>query len=264
MAEQLNTGTQQGDASLAPEGHDEAMLQALDQNTQQTQQAAEGEAPTTGEEPELILGKFKSQEELAAAYQELQTKLSQGGAQQEQSQEEIQQTAEQAVEAAEGVDMASLSQEYAEAGELSQASYEALEKAGIPRTMVEQYIAGQEATAEATRNDILSDVGGEEEFGRISQWAVNNLSADQIERYNEAVDSGDGTRMREAVQSLAYQYTKANGSEPQLMGGSGGAAAGSSFESVAQLTAAMSDPRYASDPAYRNEVAQKLARSNVM
>jgi len=35
------------------------------------------------------------------------------------------------------------------------------------------------------------------------------------------------------------------------------------FESVAQVTEAMNDPRYANDPAYRKQVELKLAKSSV-
>jgi len=38
---------------------------------------------------------------------------------------------------------------------------------------------------------------------------------------------------------------------------------GSGFRSQAELVQAMSDPRYDSDPAYRQDVARKLERSNI-
>jgi hypothetical protein len=43
----------------------------------------------------------------------------------------------------------------------------------------------------------------------------------------------------------------------------GSQAQGDVFRSNAELTTAMKDPRYATDPAYRNDVA-KLGRSNIM
>lgn len=260
MVDAVNTGSAAAaEQTTAPEGHDQAMADAYEQS-----QAQETDTSTGG--GEKILGKFESHADLEAAYKELEAKLSGGEAGSNESApatDSQQQAAEQAVENAEGVDMQSLSQEYAENGSLAAESYEALEKAGISRDVVDQFIEGQEAKASAVQNEILSDIGGQEEFDRMASWASTNLSGEQLDRYNEAVGSGDHDRMREAVQSLAYQYTKANGSEPELVGG-GQAAAGSRFDSVAQLTEAMSDPRYATDPAYRKEVEQKIARSNVL
>ena len=36
------------------------------------------------------------------------------------------------------------------------------------------------------------------------------------------------------------------------------------YESLAQLTSDMSDPRYAEDPAFRSKVAARLQNSNVL
>ena len=48
-----------------------------------------------------------------------------------------------------------------------------------------------------------------------------------------------------------------------MQGGSGAVSSGGRFESTAELTAAMGDPRYAKDPAYRQAVADKLAKSSL-
>jgi hypothetical protein len=272
----VNTGAATNpEQTDAPEGHDEEMVAAYEKS----QEAATGTDTSTAEQEgggEKILGKFNSQEELAEAYRNLEAKLSQGGQAQgegeqggstatpEEGEQERTQAAEEAVEKAEGVDMDSLSKEYLEQGDLTDESYEALEKAGIPRQVVQEYIEGQEARASQYQEQTLEAVGGEEEFGKMSEWASSNLSADQIDRYNAAVDSGDPARMQEAVKALAFEYSKARPSEPELLGGGNTHSAGDRFESVAQLTEAMSDPRYQSDPAFRKEVEQKLSRSNVM
>jgi len=136
-----------------------------------------------------------------------------------------------------------------------------LEKAGIPRAFVDQYIAGIEAQAKAYREQLMEEIGGEEAFAAMAAWAVANLSEKELEDYNEAVDSGDLSMVRSAVMSLAFRYQQAVGRDPKLISGQAGGPAG--FESIAQLTAAMKDPRYETDPAYRREVEQRLARSNI-
>lgn len=268
MVESLNTGAHV-DASHtpAPEGHDQAMADAFDK----AQELATGADTTTGQEAgEKILGKFDSYEDLAAAYRELESKFSRGEHKQqqdtvtpEQHEAERQAAAEEAVSRAEGVDMETLSQEYLQNGSLSDASYEALEKAGIPRSVVDEYIQGQEARATQLQEQVVESIGGQEAFQRVVEWAATNLSEAQIEAYNRAVDSHDPQRMQEAVQALAYQYSQARPQEPNLVGGNG-QGRGDVFESVAQLTEAMGDPRYHSDPAYRRQVEQKLARSNIL
>lgn len=266
----VNTGAAtDGGHTPAPEGHDQQMAQAYDES----QQAAQGTDTAVADqsaESEKILGKFETQDQLIEAYRNLEAKLSQGRQQESQQgeylegEEERTRAAEEAVARAEGVDMESLSQEYFQNGDLSDQSYEALEKAGIPRQVVKEYIEGQEARAYQYQTQALEAIGGEEEFAKISEWAAANLDPAQIERYNAAVDSGDASRMQEAVKALAYEYSRARPQEPSLLGGGNTNGVGERFESVAQLTEAMSDPRYHNDPAYRKEVEQKLARSNIM
>ena len=275
MVDQVNTGDQNAsDSTAAPEGHDEAMAAKFDEAQNR---AAEGgsEAPTEESGEEKILGKFNSVEDLAAAYTELEKKLGQGGNQEEDtngkdeesnSGEEMSEEAEAAEKASEAsLDIQSMSDYYAQHGSLSEEHYETLEKAGIPRTFVDQYIEGVQARAAQMEASIYESVGGQENYQQMTQWAAQNLPQDQIEAFNQAVDSNDLNQVRNAVQSLAYQYQQANPSEPSLVTNSQrGAAQGDVFESVAQLTAAMKDPRYESDPAYRRQIEQKLARSSVI
>lgn len=71
----------------------------------------------------------------------------------------------------------------------------------------------------------------------MAQWALANLSKEDLNRYNLAVESGDMDTVRSAVMSLAYRYQKAVGSDPKLVNGQNGGGAGG-YESLAQLTAA--------------------------
>jgi hypothetical protein len=48
-----------------------------------------------------------------------------------------------------------------------------------------------------------------------------------------------------------------------MLTGSAPRNSGDTFRSQAELVAAMSDPRYDRDPAYRADVADKLERSNI-
>ena len=253
--ESLNTGAE-AQVVAAPEGHDAEMIARVDAKEAEISKPSE----FTEQPPEKILGKFDTQEDLAKAYTELEKKL--GQPKQEEATPEL--TEDKAAELVDkaGLDMDSLSAEYYKSGDLSEASYEALEKAGISKEYVDQYISGVEATANQLKDSIFEEVGGEEQYGAMTEWAKASMSQEALVEYNAAVETGDVSTVKAAVMSLAYRYQQANGTTPKLVGG--GQAGVSGYGSLAQLTAAMKDARYTTDPAYRNEVQEKLGRSNIM
>jgi len=224
--------------------------------------------------PEGLPEKFNSVEDLAKSYAELEKKL--GG----QSKEEVDpvskatvksdapksdgklEIAEQAVSDA-GLDMTSLQKEYSEKGELDSKSYEALEKVGISKQYVDNYIAGQEAIASQQANEIKQTVGGDDVYQDMVDWASKNMTDGEKQAYNKAVNSGDMDTVKLAVNALKGQFERANGIEPTLVTGKAQPTAEQGFESWAQVTEAMSNPRYAKDIAYQNEVKNKLANSNL-
>jgi len=257
MADIINTG---GEAvSKAPVGHDEAMVAKVD-----AAEAALVEAAKPAEAPaeELIGGKFKSQEDLLKAYQEAERRLSGAPAPKAEGAAPLTEEGATDLIAKAGIDMDAMSTFFETNGELGSEHYEALEKAGVPRAYVDQYIAGAEAEGVKARDQILGEVGGADQFQVMTQWAMANMSPTALQEYNDAVDSGEISVVRSAVMGLAYRYQRENGRDPKLVGGaaSGGAAG---YASIAQLTEAMKDPRYSNDPAYRKDVEQRLSRSNI-
>jgi hypothetical protein len=224
--------------------------------------------------PDGLPEKFNSVEDLVKSYSELEKKL--GG----QSKEAIDpvskatqkteasksdgklEIAEQAVADA-GLDMSSLQKEYSEKGELDDKSYEALEKVGISKQYVDNYIAGQEAIANQQAVEIKETVGGDEAYQEMVDWASKNMTEGEKQAYNKAVNSGDMDTVKLAVNALKGQFERANGVEPKLVTGKAQPTAEQGFESWAQVTEAMSNPRYAKDIAYQNEVKNKLANSNL-
>ena len=162
------------------------------------------------------------------------------------------------------VDMAKLSEEFEANGKLSDATYDALKAKGFDKGVVSNYIAGQQARAEQIRTDVFKTVGGEDKYTEMVTWAKGALTPAEANAYDEAVNSGDMAKINLAVSGLFGKYTNANGREPSLVGGTRGASGPAPFESVAQLTAAMRDSRYAKDPAYRKEVENRLAASSIL
>lgn len=233
--------------------------------------------PDQEQRPDWLPEKFKNAEQMAEAYSNLEKKLGSGEQeQQEEPQEEYveEQTEEvpdteaeqsqvrEAVEAA-GVDFNSLQGEYDETGELSEQSYNALAEAGFPQDLVNSWIAGQEALANNYQSSVYESVGGEEAYGEMIGWASENLSQGEIAAYDRAVASGDIDMVNLAVSGLQTKYQAAEGTDPSLIEGQSSNSSGGNYSSWAEVTQAMRDPRYQSDPAYRQSVTDKLARSNV-
>lgn len=253
MAEAVNTVDPTTSQSTPPEGHDQSMIDKVNQIDTTLQQQQQQTPPA----PEPILGKFNSVADLEAAYKELEQKL---GQQPTQSGPMTEERMDELVEAA-GIDIDTMADYYLEKRELTADHYAELEKAGIPRSAVDQYIRGVEAEAAQARESLMAELGGEDTFNAMVGWAKANMSPAEVQAYNDAIDEGDDYAIRSAVMGLAYRYQRAVGSDPQLLNGNSGGVGG--YESVAQLTEAMSDARYHKDPAYRKEVEQKLARSNI-
>ncbi len=232
----------------------------------------------TQSKPEGLPEKFNSVEELVKSYSELEKKLGEQSQPKESvdpvSKTEVKEEtkeeqpksdldiATKAVDSA-GLNMDSLAEEYAKEGKLADKSYQSLEKAGIPKEYVDRFIAGQQAIADQQSASVKNMVGGAESYDAMSEWASNNLSETEKQAYNTAVNSKDLEAVKLAVVGLKARYAQATGSEPKLVEGKASPSGEQGFESWAQVTQAMSDPRYSKDPAYQAEVKNKLANSKI-
>lgn len=213
----------------------------------------------TQERPEWLPEKFKSPEDMAAAYSELERKLSSGEklTDEEKSLAISKDSAESAVEKA-GLDFDALAQKYAEKGALEDSDYEALEKSGLARSVVDNYIKGQQALAAQFESKIYEQFGDKDAYQEMVQWASSNLSEAQIDLFNQAVESGDIEKALFAINGLKAQYTAANGSEPSRSLNGKPATGGPRYQSEAEMIRDMQDPRYWSDQAFREEVDRKF------
>ena len=150
--------------------------------------------------------------------------------------------------------------EWAETQEVSEDTVAALEAAGIPRDIFNLYLEGLKAQTTVLVNQIHEIAGGREAYETATAWAAKNLKADEIEAFNTALDD---PKLREtAITGLIARHQKAAPSEGRIVTPSDTPPAGSDvFADRSELVAAQKDPRYATDPKYRQEVADKLARS---
>ena len=222
------------------------------------------------EENELLAGKYKNAEELEQAYIELQKKL---GSSEEESEEDPSTLDEQEEEWSTGAQViADASKEYFDnEGKLSDETMQKFTEMSST-DLVNAYMeiqknspAPQEAAADLTdaeMNSVYNSAGGEKEYQRLVGWASENLAENKLDAFNSIVNQGDATAIQIAVAGLRSEYESQEGYEGRMLQGKG-ARTTDAFRSQAEVVAAMGDPRYERDEAYRQDVYDKLERSNI-
>ena len=240
---------------------------------------AEQEALAVGEQAEadqqqMLAGKFKDAEALEQAYIELQKKLGTNESDNTEAQQETEESEpEEKVEEEEGNPNFNLlnkaSEEfYSNDGQVSPETLEELGKLDS-NDLISAYIElqGQQRQSndltDAQANEIKSLAGGDEGYTELTKWAADSLDEGFIKAYDSIVESGDVRMIQLAVAGLKAEYEKANGFEGQMLTGKAAQAKADVFRSQAEVVAAMQDPRYDRDPAYRQDVFAKLDRSNL-
>jgi len=218
--------------------------------------------------------RFNTVEDLEKSYKELQreyTKLKEGKTADKEVTPEvtppdplkIQETEAKEVVEAKGLDFDAFQQEFQQQGELSEESFKKLEEAGIPKAFVDSYIEGQKVIAQQTTSRVYDAVGGEETYKGMLEWAKANLSDSEKQAFNRAVEGSLADTLL-AVKGLHSDYVKKVGSEgTPIMGEGGDVSAGSVYRSWAEVSKAMSDPRYQKDSAYRADVERRLSKSKL-
>ena len=117
--------------------------------------------------------------------------------------------------------------------------------------------------SDAQVNTVMNAAGGEANYDTVIEWAAANLPEKQIDAFDSVVDSGNPAAIGIAFQGLQASYNEANGYEGRMLQGKPASSRGSVFRSQAELVAAMGDPRYDNDPAYRADVVEKLNNSDL-
>ena len=201
-----------------------------------------------------LAGKYKNTEELEAAYLELQKKL---GSQDNDVQTEPDETPE--------VDwLAEATRAINESGQLSEELTQqiaGMDPVDVFQAMKDGYTQAPDLSQDQV-NAVTNSVGGVEAYQALVQWAQDNWDPAQVESFDRVMDSGDINNIMFAVQALYYNYTDKMGSDGNTLQGKP-AEAQSGFRSQQELIQAMNDPRYDNDPAYRQDVIDKLDRSNL-
>ena len=234
---------------------------------QKASQQTPKEVPQEEERPEWLDEKFKSPEDLAKAYNELQSKLGDQTNEETTSDNTDGDKSDSDSTETEGAPMSGVvdaaTAEFSEKGELSDKTFDALEQAGLPRDMVENYIQGQEAIALGQAAEVQQTIGGLGNYEAMAEWASENLGDEDLDAFNTIVETGTVDQAKVAVKGLYSQFLSAGGKPPQLIQGDTVGSGLKPYTSSAQITEAMRDPRYKNDPAFRDNVEKRLAVSDV-
>ena len=251
------------------------------------------------QQEQLLAGKYKNAEELEQAYVELQKKLGDNdGLQEGQETQEVEAKeepeTEQDIYKEDGsVNYETVNKDYGETignlfkdsnvdpysiadhfyknnGQITQEMHDQLTGAGIAKEAVDAYLSGRAKemgmNSDLNQGDIDSiknSVGGERAYEALMTWAGQNLSQDSINSFDNLINTGDKGSIQLAINGLVAQYQNDAGYEGRMLQGKPSKTSTDVYQSQAQLVAAMSDPRYDNDPAYRQDVIAKLDRSDL-
>ena len=245
----------------------------LDNLTAEEQDSLQVGEQLSQQEEKLYAGKYKDAQELEKAYVELQKKLGEGG--------ETASAEEQPDEKPKFSEGATLitdaSKEYFDNG--NKLSDETLAKFSSmsSQDLIKAYLEVQSnpeyqqpvnaepapAITDAEINQIKNSAGGEQAYANIINWSKSNLDKSAISAFDQVVETGSIEAIKLAVSGLKAEYDAANGVEGRMVTGKAPTKSGDVFRSQAELVAAMNDPRYDRDPAYRQDIIEKLDRSDL-
>ena len=226
------------------------------------------------QQDQLLAGKYKNAQELEKAYIELQGKL--GESKEDTETTTAKEEPEEKPTLSEGATLiTSASEEYfANDNKLSDetlAKFSSMSSQDLIKAYMEvqsspefqQQQAAPVEISEAQVNQIKNAAGGDAAYSNIINWSKANLPKEQLSAFDNVVDTGNVQAINLAVAGLKAQYDNANGVEGRMVTGKPPTNSGDVFRSQAELVAAMSDARYDRDPAYRQDIIEKLDRSDL-
>ena len=236
----------------------------------ESEEAVEAVPEAQTDRPEWLPEKFKSPEDMANAYSELEKKMGAGAKEDQQEQEEERETTDEEEQPDDNTKedtntndvIVEASKEFFENdGVISEETYKNLAEVGLPKELVDSYAAGQQALMQSEEGSIKAVADGN--WDQMAEWASNNLTPEEINTFDDIVQNGTVDQAKLAAKGLYAQYKAENGVAPRLTQGSVTGSATMPFKSNQELARAMSDPRYKSgDKAYHEEIDRRIAVSN--
>ena len=263
---------------------------------------AEAESLKVGEElmakqNKMLAGKYKSVDELEAAYNELQKKLGDAPAETQTEETEAEAEPEYNLSTEDGkpdyntanelygeqlgdlfksndIDPFAMSKHFEENnGTLSEDMYEQLQKAGLSKSVVDNYLDGvrnevglnpdtpEPILSEAEVKEVKNLAGGEEGYDALMEWASNNLTKEDAKNYDDVLATANKSAIQFAVKALMGQYEDSQGRDSRIV--TGKESSTENYRSMAEVVRDMNKREYQTDEAFRDDVLRKLAQSNL-
>tara|TARA_R100001594_G_scaffold120694_1_gene156348 strand:+ start:681 stop:1517 length:837 start_codon:yes stop_codon:yes gene_type:complete len=238
----------------------------------------------TSQQDQLLAGKYEDAQQLEKAYIELQKKLGENGQEEKTGEPEAEtevdaekadtEETEKDTElspAAELITSAS-DEYYSNDGKLSPETVEKFSSMSS-KELVEAYLQVQSNLpqggledsgdiSDSTVNEVKNFAGGEQSYQDMVNWASDNLDSKSIQAFDSIINTGSVDAIKLAVSGLKSQYQNAVGYEGTMLSGKAPKTSKDVYRSQQELVAAMSDRRYDKDPAYRQDVIERLSRSD--
>lgn len=162
---------------------------------------------------------------------------------------------------------AKIEAEYEENSELSAESLKALEDAGFKPSFVKSFLQGQESMATQYVNQIVEYAGGKAQWDVLIGHLQSN-SPETVDMLEQAIQRQDINAVRATINLAKASHKSKFGAKParNVTNKAPAVAArpaaqpkAEGFKSSDEMVKAMSDRRYATDPAYRAQVIAKVA-----
>lgn len=194
-------------------------------------------SPAGGGDPAgMIAGKFRSVAELEKAYKSLESQFH---------------SRSQPVEVDTVLERAGLRADEVQAnwsahGRLTDEQYGAFAKAGVGRTMVDQFLTGQTAlhatkqqAAQSVVAKAMEAVGGVDAWGSLTQWARTHYPAEKISDFDARLNNPQTTES--AIKELLYDYRVVSGRDMQtaMIHGAAPPTTSAAFGSIEEVADAM-------------------------
>ena len=235
----------------------------------ESEEAVEAVPEAQTDRPEWLPEKFKSPEDMANAYSELEKKMGAGANDEQEQEEDEGETTDEEEQPDDNTKedtntndvIVEASKEFFENdGVISEETYKNLAEVGLPRELVDSYAAGQQALQQSEEGNIKSVTEGN--WDQMAEWAANNLSPEEVETFDDIVQNGTVEQAKLATKGLYAQFKAENGVTPKLVQGAVNGSSTMPFKSNQELARAMSDPRYKSgDKSYHEEIDRRIAVS---
>ena len=257
----------------------------------------EAESLRVGEElmakqDKMLAGKYKSVEDLEAAYNELQKKLGETP-----TQETTETETEYELYSDDGsvnydtanelygnqlgelfknnnIDPFAMSKHFEENnGTLDDSMYEQLSKAGLSKSVVDSYLDGvrnevgfnpdtpEPVLSESEVDEVKAIAGGSDGYDALMDWAGNNLTKEDAKNYDDVLATANKSAIKFAVKALMGQYEDSQGRDSRIV--TGKESSTENYRSMAEVVRDMNKPEYQTDEAFRDDVLRKLSASNL-